>query len=91
MMTDILNTMRYIDIIISISFFSGTSMLETLKYNRETIKGAHRRMIDLANTLGLSNATISLIERRVVQDKYILFGGMFVTIVVVVLVIVYLT
>lgn len=66
-------------------------MLETLRYNRETLKGAHRRIIDLANTLGLSNATISLIERRVSQDKYILFGGMFVTIAVVILVIIYLT
>lgn len=70
---------------------TGTSMLETLRYNRETLKGAHRRMIDLANTLGLSNATISLIEKRVTQDKYILFGGMFVTLAIIVLVIIYLT
>lgn len=70
---------------------TGSSMLETLRYNRETLKGAHRRIIDLANTLGLSNATISLIERRVSQDKYILFGGMFVTLAVIVLVIIYLT
>ncbi|KAJ2946386.1 hypothetical protein O0L34_g12430 [Tuta absoluta] len=68
---------------------TGTNILDTLKYNRETLKGAHRRIIDLANTLGLSNATISLIERRVQQDKYVLFGGMFVTIAVIVLVIIY--
>ncbi|XP_013195030.2 probable Golgi SNAP receptor complex member 2 [Amyelois transitella] len=70
---------------------TGSSILDTLKSNRETLKGAHRRLIDLANTLGLSNATISLIERRVAQDKYVLFGGMFVTITVIVLVIIYLT
>ncbi|CAB3248447.1 unnamed protein product [Arctia plantaginis] len=70
---------------------TGTSILETLKYNRETLKGAHRRIIDLANTLGLSNATISLIEKRVSQDKYVLFGGMFVTLAVIVLVVMYLT
>ncbi|XP_026727355.1 probable Golgi SNAP receptor complex member 2 [Trichoplusia ni] len=70
---------------------TGSNILETLKYNRETLKGAHRRIIDLANTLGLSNATISLIERRVSQDKYILFGGMFVTLAVITLVIMYLT
>lgn len=74
-----------------ILFVSGSNILETLKYNRETIKGAHRRLIDLANTLGLSNATISLIERRVSQDKYVLFGGMFVTLTIIVLVIIYLT
>ncbi|XP_026323731.1 probable Golgi SNAP receptor complex member 2 [Hyposmocoma kahamanoa] len=69
---------------------TGANILDTLKYNRETIKGAHRRLIDLANTLGLSNATISLIERRVSQDKYVLFGGMFVTLAIIVLVIIYL-
>ncbi|XP_061382840.1 probable Golgi SNAP receptor complex member 2 [Danaus plexippus] len=69
---------------------TGTSILETLRYNRDTLKGAHRRMIDLANTLGLSNATITLIERRVSQDKYVLFGGMFVTLSVIALVIIYL-
>ncbi|XP_050358547.1 probable Golgi SNAP receptor complex member 2 [Nymphalis io] len=68
---------------------TGSNILETLRYNRETLKGAHRRLIDLANTLGLSNATISLIERRVSQDKYVLFGGMFVTLAVIVLVIIY--
>ncbi|XP_038208518.1 probable Golgi SNAP receptor complex member 2 [Zerene cesonia] len=70
---------------------TGSNILETLRYNRDTLKGAHRRLIDLANTLGLSNATISLIERRVSQDKYILYGGMFVTLSVIVLVIIYLT
>ncbi|CAK1548525.1 unnamed protein product [Leptosia nina] len=69
---------------------TGSSILETLRYNRDTLKGAHRRLIDLANTLGLSNATISLIEKRVSQDKYILFGGMFVTLTVIVLVVMYL-
>ncbi|XP_022126490.2 probable Golgi SNAP receptor complex member 2 [Pieris rapae] len=68
---------------------TGSSILETLRYNRDTLKGAHRRLIDLANTLGLSNATISLIEKRVTQDKYVLFGGMFVTLSVIALVIVY--
>ncbi|XP_050673308.1 probable Golgi SNAP receptor complex member 2 [Leptidea sinapis] len=70
---------------------TGSRILDTLRYNRDTLKGAHRRLIDLANTLGLSNATISLIEKRVAQDKYILFGGMFVTLSVIVLVIIYLT
>ncbi|CAF4883583.1 unnamed protein product [Pieris macdunnoughi] len=68
---------------------TGSSILETLRYNRDTLKGAHRRLIDLANTLGLSNATISLIEKRVSQDKYVLFGGMFVTLSVIALVIIY--
>ncbi|KAL4705014.1 hypothetical protein ACJJTC_009802 [Scirpophaga incertulas] len=83
--TSLVNSHRNVDDMLH----TGSNILDTLRYNRETLKGAHRRLIDLANTLGLSNATISLIERRVSQDKYILFGGMFVTLAVIVLVIVY--
>ncbi|XP_012547763.1 golgi SNAP receptor complex member 2 isoform X1 [Bombyx mori] len=81
------NSHRHVDDMLH----TGTNILNTLKYNRDTIKSAHRRIIDLANTLGLSNATISLIERRVSQDKYILFGGMIFTLGVIVLVVIYLT
>lgn len=70
---------------------SGSSILENMREQRNTLKGAHRRMIDIANTLGLSNTTMRLIEKRASEDKYILLGGMFVTLVVIVLLIVYLT
>lgn len=65
-------------------------MLESLRSQRGTLKGAHRRMIDMANTLGLSNHTMRLIEKRVTEDKYLLFGGMFLTCVIIILVIYYL-
>lgn len=55
------------------------------------MKGARKRIIDIANTLGLSNTTISLIEKRARQDKLILFGGMFFTLFVITIVIVYFT
>lgn len=42
------------------------------------------------NTLGLSNATMRLIERRVSEDKLVLIGGMLVTIFIIILVIVYI-
>jgi small neutral amino acid transporter SnatA (MarC family) len=32
-------------------------------------------MLDVANTLGLSQATIRVIERRVQTDKFIVCGG----------------
>lgn len=70
---------------------SGSSILENMREQRNTLKGAHRRMIDIANTLGLSNTTMRLIERRASEDKYILFGGMFITLVVIILLILYLT
>lgn len=68
---------------------TGAGTLESLRLQRNTLKGAHRRIVDMANTLGLSNHTMRLIERRVVQDKYILVGGIAITMVVIVLVIMY--
>jgi len=68
---------------------SGASILENLRSQRITLKGAQRRLMDIANTLGLSNTTMRLIEKRAHEDKYVLIGGMLVTIIVIVLVIVY--
>ncbi|XP_067014476.2 Golgi SNAP receptor complex member 2 isoform X2 [Anabrus simplex] len=70
---------------------SGSGILENLRDQRSTLKGAHRRLFDIANTLGLSNTTMRLIERRAYQDKFVLIGGMLVTCVVIALVVVYLT
>lgn len=70
--------------------FTGSSVLDSLRSQRGTLKGAQRRIIDMANTLGLSNHTMQLIKKRVTQDKYLLFGGMFVTCVIIVLVIIYI-
>lgn len=81
------NSHRGVDEMLS----TGSNILDSLRNQRETLKGAHRKIIDLANTLGLSNATISLIERRAAQDKYILIGGLLVTLSVIGLVIMYLT
>lgn len=70
-------------------FLIGSTILESLRNQRGTLKGAHRRIMDMANTLGLSNATMRLIERRVSEDKVILIGGMLITIVIIILVIIY--
>ncbi|KAF5282711.1 hypothetical protein FQR65_LT02708 [Abscondita terminalis] len=51
---------------------TGSGTLESLRSQRNTLKGAHRRIVDMANTLGLSNHTMRLIEKRVLEDKYIL-------------------
>lgn len=68
---------------------TGNSALESLRSQRFTLKGAHRKIVDMANTLGLSTHTMRLIDRRVAQDKILLFGGMFVTIIIIILVIIY--
>lgn len=70
---------------------TGANALESLRSQRMTLKGAQRRIIDMANTLGLSNHTMKLIERRVKEDKVILLLGMVITLLVITLVIIYFT
>uniref|UniRef100_A0A0A9YXC4 Golgi SNAP receptor complex member 2 n=1 Tax=Lygus hesperus TaxID=30085 RepID=A0A0A9YXC4_LYGHE len=83
----LLNANRGVDDLL----MSGSSILENMRDQRNTLKGARRRMMDIANTLGLSNSTMRFIERRAVQDKYILVAGMAVTSLIVILMIIYLT
>ena len=54
----------------------GASILENLRDQRGILKGAQKKMLDVFNTLGMSNTVIRLIERRAEGDKYILIGGM---------------
>ena len=70
---------------------SGSDILSNLKEQRMTLKGARKKMLDIANTLGLSNTVLRLIERRTTQDKFILYGGMIFTCIFMFLVWKYLT
>ncbi|XP_069970910.1 Golgi SNAP receptor complex member 2 [Penaeus vannamei] len=54
----------------------GTSILQGIRDQGNTLKGAHKRVLNLVNTLGLSNTVMRMIERRSTQDKYILIAGM---------------
>lgn len=58
----------------------GYATLENLRDQREMLKRTRTRMLNFLNTLGLSNTVMQFIERRAYQDKYILFGGMMVTV-----------
>ncbi|XP_014244072.1 Golgi SNAP receptor complex member 2 [Cimex lectularius] len=68
---------------------SGSSILENMRYQRNTLKGARKRMMDIASTLGLSNTTMRLIEKRAIEDKYILIALMVVTLLIIVLLLIY--
>ncbi len=70
---------------------SGTNIIGNIREQRVTLKGAHKKILDVANTLGLSNTVLRLIERRTHRDKFILFGGMAVTLVIMWLLWKYLT
>lgn len=55
---------------------TGQQVLGGLRSQRDTLKGAQRRLMDIGSTLGLSNHTMRLIERRIEEDRWLLFGGM---------------
>eukprot|EP00300_Choanocystis_sp_HF-7_P039594 c5911_g1_i1.p1 GENE.c5911_g1_i1~~c5911_g1_i1.p1 ORF type:complete len:218 (+),score=52.19 c5911_g1_i1:30-683(+) len=57
----------------------GAAMFTVLHHQGESIKNVHRKIIDVANVLGLSENTIRAIERRLVTDRWIVYGGMFLT------------
>lgn len=68
---------------------TGHSALDNLKTQRDKLKGAHKRILDIGNTLGLSNHTMRLIEKRLKEDKYVLVVGMVVTFLVLIIFIYY--
>ncbi|KAJ7497403.1 golgi SNAP receptor complex member bos1 [Mycena latifolia] len=53
----------------------GREVLDNLRDQRNILKGTQRRLLDAANTLGLSRNVIGWIERRSTQDMYIFLGG----------------
>ncbi|KIJ24956.1 hypothetical protein M422DRAFT_210443 [Sphaerobolus stellatus SS14] len=53
----------------------GQEVLNNLVDQRQMLKGTQRRLLDAANTLGLSRDVIGWVERRSRQDKYIFLGG----------------
>ncbi|XP_066159211.1 probable Golgi SNAP receptor complex member 2 [Euwallacea fornicatus] len=71
--------------------YTGVNTLESLRSQRSVLKQAHKKIMDMANTLGLSNHTMRLIEKRVSEDKGVFIAGVVVTFIVIILVIIYLT
>lgn len=53
----------------------GRNALNDLVLQKETLKGAQRKLYGVANTLGISGDTIRMIERRAKQDKWIFYTG----------------
>jgi len=80
-------TNRYMDDVLG----QGAEILQSLQDQRDVLKGAKRKLLDVANSLGMSDTVIRLIERRSVGDKYILIGGMVATCVFMFMVLRYFT
>ena len=69
--------------------FTGSQIVESLRSQRTMLKNARERMLNLMNTLGMSNDTIRIIQRRVQEDKWIFYGGIFTTFLIICCVMVY--
>jgi Golgi SNAP receptor complex protein 2 len=54
----------------------GQHTLTELLNQKERLKNAHRKVIDILNYLGLSNSLMRAIESRDVTDRLIVYGGM---------------
>lgn len=59
----------------------GREVWESLTEQRHILKGTRRRLLDAANTLGLSRKVIGYVERRSIQDNVIFVLGAIFTLV----------
>ncbi|KAL7133728.1 hypothetical protein ABFS83_12G159500 [Erythranthe nasuta] len=66
------------------SFATGVAILSKYSEQRDHLKRAQRKALDVLNTLGLSNSLLRIIERRNRFDKWIKYAGMIVTIVIII-------
>merc|ERR1712110_322408 len=57
----------------------GYEVLENLSHDTQVLKGAKTKMLNVLNTLGLSNTVMRLIDKRTTQDKFLLYGLMIVS------------
>uniref|UniRef100_A0A7S0CDY4 Uncharacterized protein n=1 Tax=Proboscia inermis TaxID=420281 RepID=A0A7S0CDY4_9STRA len=61
----------------------GEGMLGGLRDQRNALGSVRKTLLNMGNTLGLSNSTMRIIERRDVTDAYLVFGGMVITLIVI--------
>ncbi|KAF9203656.1 protein transport protein bos1 [Podila verticillata] len=57
----------------------GKAALDDLFQQRNKLKSTQRKILDAANTLGLSRNVIQYIERRSAEDKWIFYAGVCIT------------
>ncbi|ODQ67063.1 putative v-SNARE protein Bos1 [Nadsonia fulvescens var. elongata DSM 6958] len=55
----------------------GRAVLGDLAEQRDILNRTQTKIRSVANTLGISNETIRLVERRARQDKWVFYGGVF--------------
>lgn len=68
------------------AYATGVAVLSKYAEQRDRLKQAQRKALDILNTVGLSNSVLKIIERRHRLDKWISYIGMFLTVVVIIIV-----
>jgi Golgi SNAP receptor complex protein 2 len=58
------------------AYQTGVSVLGAMSQQRDRLKSAHRKVLDVLNTIGLSDSVLRIAERRIAVDKLIAYGGM---------------
>jgi len=62
---------------------SGQAQLSSLIDQKRRMRGVKRMVLNIGNTIGLSQKTMRMIEKRDANDMYLVFAGMFVTSIVI--------
>ncbi|KAI3870089.1 hypothetical protein MKX03_015365 [Papaver bracteatum] len=65
------------------AYSTGVAILSKYAEQRDRLKRAQRKALDILNTVGLSNSVLKLVERRHRVDKWIAYTGMIVTVIIV--------
>eukprot|EP00249_Psilotum_nudum_P015019 c25123_g1_i1 orf=50-835(+) len=68
------------------AYATGTAVLAKFAEQRDWLKHAQCKALDILNTVGLSSSVLKLAERRHRTDKWISYVGMIVTFVVVIMI-----
>ncbi|KAL9262444.1 Membrin-11-like protein [Drosera capensis] len=67
------------------AYSTGVAILSNFSAQRERMKSAQRKALDILNTVGLSNSVLRLIEKRNRVDTRIKYAGMILTVVIVIM------
>ena len=66
------NSNQMADTILSSSY----EVLERLQSQNELLAGIRSRLLDLGGSIGISDQIMRTIDRRLTQDKWLVYGGM---------------
>jgi len=61
---------------------TGSASLGELKAQRARMTGVQKMLMDMGDTLGISSSVMRIVQRRDVTDRYIVYGGIILTLII---------